>query len=241
MYTIPEFAVGQAGTMWGQTGQPLSSAWPPQPQPLHQHALPSEARQAVPLTSLTGQPPDGVWSAPPLHPNLTPPQEAQMPAASTCPENAKEDSGVTPSMSSSGPATAKADVPSTSVARRRSRASKDSSSNSSSSDVDDGRPNHRKSFRNHKKRAGRSVRERNLYRLSGERAPKSRSSGTVYESGRESWFHGELFLHATRFGLFCAMAWSMNSILFSLMRLMQDGSLSPVEAEGVLTRDSASL
>lgn len=31
--------------------------------------------------------------------------------------------------------------------------------------------------------------------------------------------HGELILHATRFGLFCAMAWSMNSIILSILRL----------------------
>lgn len=31
--------------------------------------------------------------------------------------------------------------------------------------------------------------------------------------------HGELILHATRFGLFCAMAWSLNSMILSVLRL----------------------
>jgi hypothetical protein len=42
--------------------------------------------------------------------------------------------------------------------------------------------------------------------------------------------HSDLFIQCMRFGLFCAMAWSTNSIIFSMMQLYK-GELLPTEEE----------
>lgn len=229
IYTIPELAIDQASApMWGQPIHPASSAWSPL-QILPQHAMLPEAQRAMPLTSQTGQPPDDEWFL-----------DVQTLSASSCPADAKVDSQATPSESSLGPATAKADEDPWTKAdedpwardrksgERHSRASKDDTNSSSDNDA------YRRGPKYSKKRSGRSVRDRKEYRISGdrgerdERVPKHRNGRTSYRSDRH-WKQPEFLLHATRFGLFCAMAWSMNSILFALMRIMQDGSIPHVE------------
>lgn len=107
------------------------------------------------------------------------------------------------------------------------------SDSSSSSDNGDGTMGgkRRRGYR-HKRRAGRTVRERRLGRQ--RRHGSDASRWELYGDFGDAWWsrtlgvcstlilevkHGELILHATRFGLFCAMAWSMNSIILSIMRL----------------------
>jgi hypothetical protein len=98
------------------------------------------------------------------------------------------------------------------------------SDTSGSTDDDDG--GGRKGRRFKAKRAGRSVKQRKLHKAS--------KAGVRVSDPDESWlesvfggvmfeiFHGDFLLHATRFGLLCAMAWSLSSIVFSLTRLVRE-------------------
>eukprot|EP00927_Polykrikos_kofoidii_P024532 TRINITY_DN22294_c2_g1_i1.p1 TRINITY_DN22294_c2_g1~~TRINITY_DN22294_c2_g1_i1.p1 ORF type:complete len:472 (+),score=69.34 TRINITY_DN22294_c2_g1_i1:146-1417(+) len=105
----------------------------------------------------------------------------------------------------------------------------------SSGEYDENRKHYR-----HRQRAGRSVRARRHGRHFRTRALSSRSASghnsiseivtrprlqAMYFSFTTKLCQGDFVLHATRFGLFCAMAWSINSIIISLMRLFKEGSL----------------
>lgn len=97
---------------------------------------------------------------------------------------------------------------------------------------DEGRDKHRRPYR-HKRRAGRVVRERRstrrtkrepfsfqslVYGAEGDRDESAYSSDRVkvlLADCLAEFKRAKLYLHAMRFGLFCAMAWSMNSIIFS--------------------------
>mmetsp|Transcript_112123 Transcript_112123/g.289717 ORF Transcript_112123/g.289717 Transcript_112123/m.289717 type:complete len:208 (+) Transcript_112123:114-737(+) len=104
------------------------------------------------------------------------------------------------------------------------------SDSGSSSEGQDGRKGYR-----HKKRAGRMVRERKhgRKRRDGEVGPNRRSMRSNGSS--EPWYRAvvaslgqdNIIIHAVRFGLFCAMAWSMNSIIFSVLRLYSSASFPP--------------
>lgn len=47
----------------------------------------------------------------------------------------------------------------------------------------------------------------------------------VVDRGLEELSQCTFFLNAMRFGLFCAMAWSINSIIFAMVRLYMGRSL----------------
>jgi len=130
--------------------------------------------------------------------------------------------------------------------RERSKTAQANDSDSESSSDEDGK-RHR-----HKRRAGKSVRERRsqkstttaprpddaaterLLRKIARRNEKADQAAaaqppvakTFTEAVMLEIRQGDFILHATRFGLFCAMAWSMNSIIFSLLRLLKDGESS---------------
>jgi len=101
---------------------------------------------------------------------------------------------------------------------------------------------HRDRGRNyrHKRRAGRVVRERRngRHRRNGALVTQAvcterQAKGTwvsaakgVLSSCSEQVQQGNCLLQVMRFGLFCAMAWSVNSIIFSLTRLQREGLLA---------------
>merc|ERR1711941_204143 len=105
------------------------------------------------------------------------------------------------------------------------------------SSEDGGHDTQRKGYR-HKTRSGRTVRERRLGRRSRNSAMIAQSSRVQRGDDQEAfaWLarlkavfraelsQGTIYLHPMRFGLFCAMAWSMSSIILSVIRLYQSGS-----------------
>jgi len=122
-----------------------------------------------------------------------------------------------------------------------SRETEQAADSESGSSSEEGKSDKRRKYR-HKARAGRSVRERRMnrtkrrdYLVDALNGPKE-----VWELLRAgSWpakaidalynlildlHHGGFFLHAARFGLFCAMAWSMNSIIFSMLHIYKGES-----------------
>eukprot|EP00928_Gymnodinium_smaydae_P068777 TRINITY_DN5204_c0_g2_i2.p1 TRINITY_DN5204_c0_g2~~TRINITY_DN5204_c0_g2_i2.p1 ORF type:complete len:1054 (-),score=219.66 TRINITY_DN5204_c0_g2_i2:285-3446(-) len=105
--------------------------------------------------------------------------------------------------------------------RRRKQAE---DSDSESSGASDARPRRDKGRSKVKHRSGRSVRER-----------RQGYHGRTYDTGGRGGFpamfrwrlrliQGDKLLDATRFGLFCAMAWSLNSIFYATMHLLKDSA-----------------
>jgi len=139
---------------------------------------------------------------------------------------------ITPAVSSSVPI---GDNVKAASAKQVARQRKAIETDSMASSDDDGRDPQRKVYR-HKKRAGRVVRERRMdrRRRNGSSLIQSllHNKGGHQDEGLGAWQRikviiidclaelnrAKFHVHAMRFGLFCAMAWSMNSILCSASR-----------------------
>lgn len=230
---IPGNATGMVDeAMWGPQQQALWSVPPPSMvQGLDLSGLPAtvSAQQdfgAVPLAFSAASP-----SASPSAPSSSAPAPGTAAAAKSASRTPFEDRRPRNNRNNAA------------ETRRRSR-DRDEDSSDESSD-EDGRKGGRKDAYRHKRRAGRLVRERRHGRRRHEAGGGSMVASMTqtlryvrsgrFLSGVEmvqwstvkelaldiAWEvrQGEFMLHVMRFGLFLAMAWSMNSIIFSVVRL----------------------
>jgi hypothetical protein len=127
--------------------------------------------------------------------------------------------------------------------RRRQRVAQDpqdsdSYGSSASEDHDHRVSGYRRNRNFHKHRAGRAVRDRKNGRRERNGSLISQSLRPFREDSSELWLKAlvlrafeyfpnrDIFIQGLRFGLFCAMAWSMNSIFFSTVQLHRSQGIS---------------
>jgi len=222
MDTIPEGAAGQPLMPWDQLQQ--SMAWSPPPPPPEPPSFSPTSPDAEALP------------APQVEPRGGNDESAAAPGAAD--SGAAEDGEeCTPATSSSAPdpgALSRKEVDQEVTKSQLPEAhDPESDSDRSSADDNDG---HRKSHR-YKRRAGRSVRERRQGRRQRSDVFWGRSlsrSGARHAEGiwrrpkaivvgvMDELRQADFILHATRFGLFCAMAWSLNSFFCSVIHLLRE-------------------
>jgi len=205
---------------------PSASSWDAPPRPLDTSAF------SVFLEELATKRPEGGKGQaldPPSAPSAPPSAVAPSAAATSAADAASGGLETSIGASSSSRGGGASEEKERSAAREREAGAASDSGSSS----EDGRKGYR-----HKKRAGKSVRERKHgrkrrpgdvgYERRGPRPSATQTdTSSWYKVVSSCWGRDTIFIHAVRFGLFCAMAWSMNSIIFSVLRLYNSGNYPP--------------